>query len=288
MISSEQNFSELTDPESIAEITSENNITTKSILDFDTLLQGTEDELYSFEVDNPTNLQPTFTLDKTPFYNLSFQEFASLSSPESHENLYIQSSLYPNNRTDLPSTFSLPNEKQLFFIDENTTLPFLSNEDETLKNGLGMIEQKNQFEDICEETYLSNKRKNGNKLLPKKKTKDDKYSKRLEANKKSAQASRQRKKALKIELEAKLAFLSKENADILSQMASLETENKVLKTEFIELQGLISNASKSFELDNTNLKSNSSIVAMLYLLVVLYSFRGHFAPSSLPNSVNPI
>jgi hypothetical protein len=62
----------------------------------------------------------------------------------------------------------------------------------------------------------------------------------LEANKKSAQASRERKKMLKCTLEEQLGQLSLENSDLATQITELETENKVLKNEFIHLQQLIS------------------------------------------------
>jgi len=77
-------------------------------------------------------------------------------------------------------------------------------------------------------------------ILPKR---EDKYQKRLQANKRSAQASRERKKALKIELEAKVEELVEENSQLGTSITELETENKVLKNEFVHLQRLISESS---------------------------------------------
>jgi len=68
---------------------------------------------------------------------------------------------------------------------------------------------------------------------------DDKYLKRLEANKISAQASRERKKQLKNYLEEQMNTLSQENSKLGTEITQLETENKVLRSEFIQLQNLI-------------------------------------------------
>lgn len=77
------------------------------------------------------------------------------------------------------------------------------------------------------------------KLVGVKKERDDKYKKRLAANKKSAQASRERKKVLKDELELKVEELEAENSELATAITEMETENKVLKREFISLQKLI-------------------------------------------------
>jgi len=69
---------------------------------------------------------------------------------------------------------------------------------------------------------------------------DDKYLRRLEANKLSAQASRERKKQLKTLLEEQMNILSTENSKLGTEITQLETENKVLKSEFVQLQTLIS------------------------------------------------
>jgi hypothetical protein len=68
---------------------------------------------------------------------------------------------------------------------------------------------------------------------------DDKYVKRLEANKLSAQASRERKKHLKNTLEEQANQLLQENSKLGIEITQLETENKVLKGEFLQLQNLI-------------------------------------------------
>jgi hypothetical protein len=68
---------------------------------------------------------------------------------------------------------------------------------------------------------------------------DEKYLKRLEANKLSAQASRERKKQLKVLLEDQMGQLEVENKQLGNEITQLETENKVLKGEFVQLQTLI-------------------------------------------------
>jgi len=68
---------------------------------------------------------------------------------------------------------------------------------------------------------------------------DEKYLKRLEANKLSAQASRERKKQLKFTLEEQMGQLEAENKQLGTEITQLETENKVLKGEFVQLQNLI-------------------------------------------------
>jgi len=135
--------------------------------------------------------------------------------------------------------------------------------------------------------------------------KEDKYQKRLQANKRSAQASRERKKALKVELEQKVDELTEENANLGTQITELETENKVLKNEFIHLQRLIGDSSilsklmakastpNSTPILNPNLLQLSTIpsqetdiskqqpqnyngAAFTYLMVILYTFGQHF------------
>lgn len=144
---------------------------------------------------------------------------------------------------------------------------------------------------------------------PKVSKKEDKYQKRLQANKRSAQASRERKKALKVELEQKVDELTEENANLGTQITELETENKVLKNEFIHLQRLIcdssilsklmakasspmpsSNSTQVKETDaNLTLPTNSNNygAAFTYLMVILYSFGQHFNNSTkLPPMLN--
>jgi len=127
--------------------------------------------------------------------------------------------------------------------------------------------------------------------------KDDKYQKRLAANKKSAQASRERKKALRSELEAKFDSLQSENASLSKQITELETENKVLKGEFANLQNLITQSahlSKLMEKANMNapiislpptIRDNSA--AALYLMIVLKAF-GHYFTSTSINTYGPV
>jgi len=83
-----------------------------------------------------------------------------------------------------------------------------------------------------------------------------KYVKRLIANKKSAQASRERKKVLKVELEKKLKLLREENSHLSTTITELETENKLLKSEFVHLQGVINDsAALSKILTRANMES---------------------------------
>jgi septal ring factor EnvC (AmiA/AmiB activator) len=131
---------------------------------------------------------------------------------------------------------------------------------------------------------------------------DDKYLKRLEANKKSAQASRERKKQLKDELEKKVLDITAENRRMATEITQLETENKVLKGEFIQLQKIIADSPvlsklmdratsvqlalsdkermmKAEEIPSSSSTSspNSNTAAFMYLMIVLQSFGQHFA-----------
>jgi len=128
--------------------------------------------------------------------------------------------------------------------------------------------------------------------------KPEKHKKRLEANKKSAQASRERKKILKNELEIKVQELSQENKNLCKEIIELETENKVLKSEFIQLQKIISQSPvnllassnnkspvkgkgiKKTNGDSKDAQSNCppgfSGAAFMYLVIVLQSFSQHF------------
>lgn len=148
---------------------------------------------------------------------------------------------------------------------------------------------------------------------------EEKYQKRLQANKRSAQASRERKKALKIELEQKVEELSEENSSLGTAITELETENKVLKNEFIHLQRLIGESSilsklmakanvNSSTSETTETQTNTSAsttdststivdplsqaldslapppmntTAFMYLMIVMYTFSQHFS------NVNP-
>lgn len=134
---------------------------------------------------------------------------------------------------------------------------------------------------------------------------DDKYQRRLQANKKSAQASRERKKALKAELEVKLESLTKENAVLRDRIIQMDTENKVLKNEYVELQNLISNSkimSNSLastplpiQIDSTEPVKPNQAAAALYLMIVLHSFGNMFGgktpfalPGSFPTAPTPL
>lgn len=138
---------------------------------------------------------------------------------------------------------------------------------------------------------------------------EDKQSKRLIANKKSAQASRERKKQLKIHLEHKVKELTAEKSELGTKITQLETENKVLKGEFVHLQRMISESPiLSKMMARSNMESLPEVdpkmrkelpptltnAACFYLMVMLYSFGQHFtsvqmAPinNSLPLSYTP-
>jgi hypothetical protein len=139
---------------------------------------------------------------------------------------------------------------------------------------------------------------------------DDKYSKRLAANKKSAQASRERKKALKSELEEKMKHLQTENSRFATEITELETENKVLKNEFIHLHKLINDSPVFSKLlvrsnmqlppplelfpnpklgndFNREISPEKQMAASLFLAFILNSFAS-FLPQTNPHIVNAI
>jgi len=138
---------------------------------------------------------------------------------------------------------------------------------------------------------------------------EDKHSKRLIANKKSAQASRERKKQLKVLLEHKVKELTAENSELGTKITQLQTENKVLKGEFVHLQRMISESPiLSKMMARSNMESLPELdpkmrkelppaltnAACFYLMVMLYSFGQHFtsvqmAPinNSLPLTYTP-
>jgi len=114
--------------------------------------------------------------------------------------------------------------------------------------------------------------------------------------KKSAQASRERKKALKVELEIKYDQLKKENAQLGTQITELETENKVLKGEFVHLQNLITHSAHlSKMMDKANLANaplltlpntiSDTTAALFYLMVVLKTFGQQFP---VANTYGPV
>jgi len=124
---------------------------------------------------------------------------------------------------------------------------------------------------------------------------DEKHIKRLIANKKSAQASRQRKKVLKADLEEKFEQYTTEHEKLKEEVISLETENRLLKTEFLHVQKMITDSpfltkflmAQLMNLVHENpqaLKIPSSTVAnnpgqmasMVCLLMILHSFGPFF------------
>jgi len=131
---------------------------------------------------------------------------------------------------------------------------------------------------------------------PRRKKEDQKYNKRLEANKKSAQASRERKKVLKTELEEQVSGLTKENENLETEITELNTENRVLKQEFVHLNNMVNSSPylaklmAQYEYAQANYKKlldtyepvkgvpvgNTPEAAAAMLLIVLHSFSQHF------------
>eukprot|EP01117_Protostelium_nocturnum_P016193 TRINITY_DN635_c0_g1_i1.p1 TRINITY_DN635_c0_g1~~TRINITY_DN635_c0_g1_i1.p1 ORF type:complete len:367 (+),score=169.62 TRINITY_DN635_c0_g1_i1:259-1359(+) len=168
--------------------------------------------------------------------------------------------------------------------------------------------------EIKEEEYLPTKEtttKNRTKSSSSNKKTDEKYMKRLIANKKSAQASRERKKALRIKLEENLSLMSTENIQLSDEIKKLEEENQELKNQFANLRNLIRESSilnsKTDPSESTKVElpkeipaepsellklsegtTPASNAASLYLMVLLYSFSQHFKSgginaNSIPN-----
>jgi len=108
---------------------------------------------------------------------------------------------------------------------------------------------------------------------------DEKYQRRLVANKKSAQASRERKKALRSNLEDRVNGLIEDNASLAVEMERLESDNKDLKRQFEQLQQVLSlQVNESSEVLSELMAEKpaedaaaSSPSASMYLLLVLYS-----------------
>jgi len=131
-----------------------------------------------------------------------------------------------------------------------------------------------------------------NKTIPK--IVNERHQKRLVANKRSAQASRERKKQLKALLEERVIGLTKENSHLTISIAQLETENKVLKNEFIQLQNLIdeSTSMSKFaarsQFNPNSIKStvpSSPLAVALYIMVVLNSFGNYFSTIPLQKQI---
>jgi len=141
---------------------------------------------------------------------------------------------------------------------------------------------------------------------------DDKYRNRLEANKKSAQQSRERKKNLKVDLEGTLSILTTENETISREIIEMETENRVLKGEFVQLQNMISESAvlskmmdritsmnipypaENIDMDKVaksmpssnpapvDLFSNTvDPTALMYMMIVLQSFNQYFSANAM-------
>jgi len=148
---------------------------------------------------------------------------------------------------------------------------------------------------------------------------DDKHQKRLEANKLSAQLSRDRKKQLKIILESKMSTLTDENATLGTEITKLEAENKVLKSEFVQLQNLIYqspvlsklmaqkislNLPSIEEMENKKFEklqrskepssplplftpsASSDPTALMYLMIVMQTFQNYWQQVTNNNQMN--
>jgi len=146
---------------------------------------------------------------------------------------------------------------------------------------------------------------------------DQKYQRRLEANKLSAQASRERKKQLKNILEDQMTQLEEENTSLSNEITQLETENKVLKGEFVQLQSLIAqspvlsklmaqqismNLPTIEEMENMKIErqletqtvplftpsASTDPAAFMYLMIVLQTFSQYFANTATSNMSVPM
>jgi len=131
-----------------------------------------------------------------------------------------------------------------------------------------------------------------------KKAPDAKYHKRLQANKKSAQASRERRKSLKSELEILVGNLQQENKSLQKTITELGTENQVLKKEFVTLQHIIMenpllsklfSKASNFILPPMEDTTNSTItsIAAIQMIILLYSFRQQLMPNLLRSHLEP-
>jgi len=113
---------------------------------------------------------------------------------------------------------------------------------------------------------------------------DDKYQRRLVANKRSAQASRERKKAMRNELEEKVTFLTQESASLKAEMNKVELENEMLKKEFEQIRKALSKSDLFQNIQNptSDAETPTSTSASVYLMMVLYSFSQHLAQQAVP------
>jgi hypothetical protein len=131
--------------------------------------------------------------------------------------------------------------------------------------------------------------------------KELKRQRRLIKNRESAQASRQRKKNYVGTLEAQVASLANENANLKERITSLATENARLKEEVSFLNDLIKKTPGLSTLFNSGLQMLSSVgkvqnskqtppqllstnarAAGVVLLVLLFSFGLFLSPSQFP------
>jgi len=250
-------------------------------------------------------------LDFTPNDNVNSKEtnFDALLSTMNPEDFYNW--LSPNQQELSP-----PQPIELQISDSLTVVP-----PETWSDSMIIKTEPNDIVEMIENVPKnslkreSNKtRKSGSKRVKPNNTgeEDEKYLRRLEANKLSAQASRERKKQLKSILEIKVNDLSEENKILSKEMTQLETENKVLKAEFIQLQNLIfqspilgklmaqqlsMNLPSVEEMEKKKLKQSNQIplftpsastdpASFMYLLVVLQTFS-HYFNNSATNITNP-
>lgn len=235
-----------------------------------------------------------------PFDNMEFE--ADLENLLKNLNEEHFNSLLPEQPSfEINTPLEMPN------IEQSIPSPLETLE---VKPSISLLKEKKRRIPLSSSTNQSYKKQ---KITPKeemnqtknsfRKLKDEKYQKRLEANKKSAQQSRERKKALKNILEQDVTKLKSENKKLETQITELQTENKVLKREFLHLQNLINDSSLlSKLLAKTNYENfqsvnskkalpiaNDQLTVYMYLIIVLHSFSQHFrnlTPSTRP--VSPV
>jgi len=219
------------------------------------------------------------------------------------DELYNSLMTYEEDTQNLPPTFNL--EGTSVFPD---LLPFDSSSYTDLSVLPGSLPLDNETSQIHhhhtfeEEDFENMQPQTKRQKKPKDLSDDPKHSKRLEANKKSAQASRERKKALKVELEGRIEVLEKDNIEMRTLMTSLETENKVLKNEFILLQKLIGDSTAKAGNYNYSMEKlaskyglklkSPSAASTFYLLLLISSFGQQFNNVSKlnqkRNDLNPL
>eukprot|EP01117_Protostelium_nocturnum_P013353 TRINITY_DN4977_c0_g1_i1.p1 TRINITY_DN4977_c0_g1~~TRINITY_DN4977_c0_g1_i1.p1 ORF type:complete len:250 (-),score=68.58 TRINITY_DN4977_c0_g1_i1:130-879(-) len=213
---------------------------------------------------------------------------------------------------------SEPIEENFFATEQDSQLlgsdiPFFDASPNTLLNNIQLDQDQNTFLDnlipefdikLEPQNLLPQKRHANlfaNQIIGPKKTKTEnvKKEKRLEANKRSAQASRDRKKQLKEELEEKVEVLSQEKTEISSEITRLKAENDVMKRELVSLHEMIGQSpllSKMMERAQTQSLYNinrtepasttSPAAAQWYTFIAMHMYLQHFNETNQNQNVS--